>query len=206
VLMDGMDGFEMCKKLKSDISTAHIPVIMLTAKVDLNSRLEGLSLGADDYINKPFNISELLLRVANKIEIQKKYRNYINNKLKLLSANHEAESTILEDKFLLKLYKSIDERLDDPTFGVEELASVLNMSRTSLHRKIKTLTNMTSNEIIKLYRLKKAVKMLEENFTISEVCYKTGFGSPSYFTKCFKEEYSLTPTEFLLKSKQIKLT
>ncbi|MEE1899784.1 ATP-binding protein [Flavobacterium rakeshii] len=200
VLMEGMDGFEMCKYLKSDINTSHIPAILLTAKSDLGSKLEGLSYGADDYITKPFNISELLLRIENRLELQNKQRNFLYKQLQLLPQETQQEITVAEDPFLQKMYDIIDSRLDDETFSMEDLASSLNMSRTSLHRKIKSLTNMSTGEIVKVYRLKKAVLLLHENYNISEVAYKTGFGSPSYFTKCFKEVYSLTPTEYLQKN------
>lgn len=198
VLMDEMDGFEMCKFLKQDINTDHIPIILLTAKSDTESKLEGLSYKADDYITKPFNISELLMRIENRLELQKKQRNYIYRKFKVLPNNEKIkeEQNIVEDAFLEKVYNVIEKRLDDETLNVEELAAELNMSRTSLHRKIKTLTNMTTGEIIKIYRLKKAVLLLQDNYNISEVAYKTGFGSPSYFSKCFKEVYAVTPTQY----------
>ncbi len=204
VLMDEMDGFEMCKFLKEDINTDHIPIILLTAKSDTGSKLEGLSYKADDYITKPFNVSELLLRIENRLELQKKQRNYIYRKFKLLpeetKADSEKQNAVVEDSFLQKIYDIIESRLDDETLNVEELAATLNMSRTSLHRKIKTLTNMTTGEIIKVYRLNKAVALLHENYNISETAYKTGFGSPSYFAKCFKEVYSLTPTQYTQKN------
>jgi signal transduction histidine kinase/DNA-binding response OmpR family regulator/sugar lactone lactonase YvrE len=208
VLMDEMDGFEMCRFLKQDINTDHIPIILLTAKSDTGSKLEGLSYKADDYITKPFNVSELLLRIENRLELQKKQRNYIYRRFKLLPEETKAEAkkeeVIVEDSFLKKIYEIIESRLDDETLSVEELATNLNMSRTSLHRKIKTLTNMTTGEMIKVYRLKKAVILMNENYNISEIAYKTGFGSPSYFTKCFKEVYSLTPTQYTQKKTTLK--
>ncbi|QEE49851.1 response regulator [Flavobacterium alkalisoli] len=204
VLMEGMDGFEMCKHLKSDINTDHIPVIMLTAKVDMGSKLEGLSYGADDYLTKPFNVTELLLRIENRLELLKKQRKFIYRKLKLLPDEVEQNVSVTEDPFLNKMYAVIDTRLDDETFSMDELASALNISRSSLHRKIKSLTNMSTTEIVKIYRLKKAVSLLHENYTISEVAYKTGFGSPSYFSKSFKEVYSLTPTEYIQKKDSLR--
>ncbi|GGB68929.1 hybrid sensor histidine kinase/response regulator [Flavobacterium suaedae] len=202
VLMDEMDGFEMCKFLKEDINTDHIPIILLTAKSDTESKLEGLSYKADDYITKPFNISELLMRIENRLELQKKQRNYIYRKFKVLPDDEKTEEkqNVVEDVFLQKVYNVIEKRLDDENLNVEELAAELNMSRTSLHRKVKTLTNMSTGEIIKVYRLKKAVLLLKENYNISEVAYKTGFGSPSYFSKCFKEVYAVTPTEYSQKN------
>lgn len=198
IMMANMDGLELCKKLKENILTNHIPIILLTAKTELKSRIEGLAVGADDYIVKPFNVSELLLRIRNRIEIQKTQRQVIYEELKLLP--NFVEETIQNEKkddFLIRIDDILEEHLDDEQFGVNDLASNLNMSRTSLHRKIKALTNMTTGKIIQVYRLKRATIFLKENYNISEVSYKTGFGSPSYFTKCFKETYGLTPTEYL---------
>ena len=199
VLMKRKSGFELCKYLKTDINTNHISIILLTAKFDMESKLEGLSYGADDYISKPFNITELLLRIENRLEQQKKQRNFLYRNLKLLPSETENDLKPSENDFLVQIYGIIDSRLEDENFNVEELATALNMSRTSLHRKIKVLTNLSSGEIIKLYRLKRAVSFLSQKFTISEVAYKTGFGSPSYFTKCFKEVYDCTPTDYIQK-------
>ncbi|MDG4717028.1 hybrid sensor histidine kinase/response regulator transcription factor [Winogradskyella marincola] len=198
VMMTNMDGLELCKKLKKNIATNHIPIILLTAKTDMKSRLKGLTFGADDYITKPFSVSELLLRLKNRIEIQEKQRESLYEELKLLP-NTEEEKTELKPKndFLLQIDSILEENLDNEQFGVNDLALKLNMSRTSLHRKIKAVTNIPTGKIIQIYRLKRASSFLKEGFNISEASYKTGFGSPSYFTKCFKETYGLTPTEYI---------
>ncbi|WP_053970121.1 hybrid sensor histidine kinase/response regulator transcription factor [Mangrovimonas sp. ST2L15] len=198
VMMSKMDGLELCKQVKENMVTNHIPVILLTAKTDLKSRLEGLTLGADDYVSKPFNVSELLLRIKNRLELQKSQRETIFEELKLLpNYSEEKNNKEKSDPFLLQVEQILENNLSNEQFGVNDLASSLNMSRTSLHRKIKALTNMTTGKIIQVYKLKRASTLLKENYNIAEVSYKTGFGSPSYFSKCFKETYGLTPTEYL---------
>lgn len=203
VLMEIMDGFEMCKYLKTNPSTDHIPIILLTAKSDEDSKLEGLSYGADDYIPKPFSISELLLRINNRLALHRKQREFFYRNLRKLSENEDLDYEIKAEvnPFIKKVCESIDDRLGDETFSIDELCESLNISRASLHRKIKSLTKMTTSEFLKVYRLRKAVLLLQQkNITISEAAYKTGFGSPSYFTRCFKEVYSVTPTEYLQKN------
>jgi signal transduction histidine kinase/DNA-binding response OmpR family regulator/ligand-binding sensor domain-containing protein len=204
VVMDEMNGFEFCKALKNNISINHIPIILLTAKVDMESKIEGLSYGANDYINKPFSITELRHRIGNQLQLQKKYYDYLKNTFlaadqkinKIETRETEIEYSINND-FLNKIYEIIENNLDDKDFGVDELASSLSMSRTSLHRKVKIMFDIPAGEIIKTYRLKKAVELLRQNYNVSEVAYMTGFNTPSYFTKCFKEYFGETPNKYL---------
>lgn len=200
VAMDEMDGFEFCRALKTDVTINHIPVILLTAKADIESRLQGLSFGANDYIAKPFSILELKLRIENLLKLQKKQQQYFQHQFSagIVKEDNDKNVTIdnLNQEFLNKIYKIIDENLDDSNFGVEELASAFSMSRTSLHRKAKAMFNIPAGEIIKIYRLKKAAELLKKNYNISEVAYMTGFNTPSYFTKCFKEYFGKTPTKY----------
>lgn len=197
VLMPVMDGFEFCRAVKADIATSHIPVLLLTAKADMESRLEGLSYGADDYLTKPFSVEELLMRVSNRLVQQKLLRESIYRGLTTLPAAEEVVKSKPVDPFLLKIYEAVDENIDNDNFGVEELSAVLLISRTSLHRKIKSITGMSTSEMLRAYRLSKALPLLKENFTVAEVAYKTGFASPSYFTRSFKEVYGITPSDFL---------
>lgn len=203
VAMNEMDGFELCRILKDDVNVNHIPVIMLTAKADIESRLQGLSFGANDYIAKPFSILELKLRIENLLELQKRQHEYFQHQFSFpengVSQDKEDQNVqidSLNQKFLDKIYEIIDGNLDDSNFGVEELASGLSMSRTSLHRKVKAMFDIPAGEIIKIYRLKKAAELLKEKHNISEVAYMTGFNTPSYFTKCFKEYFGKTPTKY----------
>lgn len=195
VMMDKMDGLELCKALKANSITTHIPVILLTAKADMSNKLEGLSIGADEYIYKPFSIKELSLRIQNLLQLKKRLKEHVYQRMSIPIPEYE-EGTI-EDPFVNKVNQIIVEKLADERFNVEQLAEAMNMSRASLHRKIKAVTNMSAGQIIKIYRLKKSLRLLKQNYNIAEVAYKTGFGSPSYFSKCFKEVYHITPTQFI---------
>ncbi len=203
VAMSEMDGFEFCKAVKTDVNINHIPIIMLTAKADAESKLEGLSYGANDYIVKPFSVEELKLRIENLLNLQYRKFEYFRKQFlqpdKIIdeSENVQPDSTEnLHQEFLDRIYNIIDENLDDNNFSVDELASELSMSRTSLHRKVKMMFNIPAGEIIKIYRLKKAAEFLKQNYSVSEVAYMTGFNTPSYFTKCFKEYFGKTPNKY----------
>lgn len=197
VLMQRMGGYELCKALKSNDSTAHIPVMLLTAKADTESKISGLSIGADDYITKPFSVEELRMRVYNRLQQQAKLREVVRKEFS--SAPHSANllKPLDNDPFLKRLYETVDKNIDNDAFGVEQLADALSISRASLHRKAKTLTDMTSSELLRSYRLRRAAEFLLQHQTIAEAAYNTGFASPSYFTRSFKELYGITPTEYL---------
>lgn len=202
VAMSEMDGFEFCKTLKTNVEINHIPIIMLTAKADTESKLEGLSHGANDYIVKPFSIKELKLRIENLLNLQNQQYKYFQKQLLQPEMNiiepeiMQPDSTEnIHQEFLNRIYEIIEKNLDDNDFSVDELASALSMSRTSLHRKVKMMFNIPTGEIIKIYRLKKGAELLKQNFSISEVAYMTGFNTPSYFTKCFKEYFGKTPNK-----------
>ncbi len=203
VLMPVMDGFELCQRLKGDIRTSHIPVILLTAKSTQENRIEGLSLGANDYLTKPFHPTELGLRIRNLLDQQERIRRRFQSQLAqpgqpIAAANQPTpENQPVEDPFLTRIHQVIDEHLDDSLFGVEELVRLLDMSRTSLHRKIKAVTNGSTTELVRNYRLKKAAALLRQGHTSTATAYLCGFGSPAYFTKCFRELYQLTPGEFI---------
>ncbi|MGO4709354.1 response regulator [Chryseobacterium sp. 2TAF14] len=203
VAMSEMDGFEFCKAVKTNVNINHIPIIMLTAKADAESKLEGLSYGANDYIVKPFSVEELKLRIENLLNLQYRQFEYFRKQFlqpdKIIdeSENAQPDSTEnLHQEFLNRIYNIIDENLDDNNFSVDELASELSMSRTSLHRKVKMMFNIPAGEIIKIYRLRKAAEFLKQDYSVSEVAYMTGFNTPSYFTKCFKEYFGKTPNKY----------
>jgi CheY-like chemotaxis protein len=198
VMMPVMDGYEMCTRLKDDIRTSHIPIVLLTAKVSQDNLIEGLEKGADDYLTKPFYPTELLLRVRNLLERQQKLRDRIQQELGI--PDELPGEPIPQDIFLTKLYAQLDEHLDDDNFGVDQLVALMNLSRSSLHRKLKALTGLSTTEVVRNYRLKKACLFLKEGFTSSDAAYKTGFGSPAYFTKCFREVYGITPGEYIRKA------
>ncbi len=199
VMMPVMDGYEMCRHLKEDIRTSHIPVVLLTAKVSQENIIEGLEQGADDYLTKPFYPTELLLRIHNLLERQQKLRDRIRQELDV--PDEAREEALPQDIFLTKLYALLDEHLDDDNFGVDQLVGLMNLSRSSLHRKLKAVTGLSTTEVVRNYRLKKACQFLKEGFGSSDAAYKTGFGSPAYFTKCFREVYGMTPGEYVQRLK-----
>lgn len=199
VMMPLMNGVDLCIKLKNNEHTNHIPVILLTAKAGLDRRLEGLASGADDYITKPFHVQELQLRVANLLRRQQLLRNKMRREMGRLSGAGEetkGNCNVVADEFLQKIYTLVGENLDDPEFSVEELARQIGMSRANLHRKVKTLVGLPTSDVIRNYRLKRAVEYLKEGFNSSETAYKVGFSSPAYFSKCFRELYQVSPLEF----------
>jgi len=197
VMMPVMDGYELCRRVKEDIRTSHIPVILLTAKVAQENLIEGLEKGADDYVTKPFHPTELLLRIHNLLDRQQKLMERMRQELALPEG--AVSETVPQDIFVTKLYELLDEHLDDSLFGVDQLVGIINMSRSSLHRKLKALTGMSTTEVVRNYRLKKATFFLKEGYSSSATAYKTGFGSPAYFTKCFREAYGITPGDFIRK-------
>jgi CheY-like chemotaxis protein len=201
VMMPVMDGYEMCRRLKEDIRTSHIPVILLTAKATQENLITGLSIGADDYLTKPFHPTELLLRIHNLLARQQKLRDRIRGELNLPAGSPVNAEPVIQDIFITRLYEVLDEHLDDELFGVDQLTGAINMSRSSLHRKLKALTGMSTTEVVRNYRLKKASLLLKEGYSSSDAAYKTGFGSPAYFTKSFREVYGVTPTEYVLSLK-----
>lgn len=200
LMMPQMDGFTLCKKLKTDISTSHIPIIMLTAKAGIENKLEGLENGADEYLTKPFNAKELQLRVKNLIRQRQELR-------KLFSKNSSLEPkdmtvTSLDEKFLTKVLFLLETKHSDPDFGVPQMQRELGMGKTQLHMKIKALTNEPPGEFLRNFRLKRATQLLsKKSDTFSQVAYSVGFNSLSYFTKCFKEFYGTSPSAYFNKKK-----
>lgn len=202
VMMPEMDGFDFCKKIKRDLRTSHIPVLMLTAKTEIEDRIEGIEVGADAYMVKPFDLRLLRLRLSQLITS----RQLIFNKyFSLISEVPEGIKTLSLDKeFIESVLNYIKENISNPDLNVESLATQLKLSRSQFYRKIKVLTNQTANEFLRNVRLQKAKQILEmENVSISEVCYKTGFSSPSYFTKCFKSYFGILPTDVKIKKNEL---
>ncbi len=197
VMMPVMDGYALCQKLKTDLRTSHIPVLMLTAKAALDDRLEGLTLGADDYLTKPFQEAELLLRVRNQLESRRKLRERLRAEL-TLSENAEADQLLAEtsDPFLRQLYGLLEAQLDNPEFGVEQLLEPLGMSRTTLYRKLMSLTDMTPTDLLRHYRLRRAAHYLRQGMSATDTAYKVGFQTPSHFTRVFRQQYQMTPGQF----------
>jgi signal transduction histidine kinase/ligand-binding sensor domain-containing protein/DNA-binding NarL/FixJ family response regulator len=203
VMMPGMDGFQLCRKLKSDERTSHIPVILLTARASTQDKIEGLETGADDYIMKPFEQDELRARIRNLLEQRKRIQDYFK-KHGLFKIN-EKNITPIDQKFLQKLSDIIIIHIPDRSFNVDLLAGELALSRSVLHRKIISLTGETPGDLMRRIRLQKAVYLIKhQNFdNISEIALEVGFSNPAYFAKTFKKQYGLTPSEFQEEQKKI---
>ena len=195
LMMPRMDGMAFTKKIKDDERTSHIPVILLTAKNEPQSRIEGLRTGADDYLTKPFSPDELLVRIDNLISQRKKLA--LKFRERILVSPTPAPEASLDDKFLDKARTIVDAYLGDYTFTVEQMAEEMNLSRTQLFRKLKALTGLSPNDFIKDIRLKRAAEMIRLKVDIiTQIGYAVGFNDQSYFTKCFKKQFGVTPTEF----------
>ncbi|MEJ0058053.1 MAG: response regulator [Bacteroidota bacterium] len=194
VMMPEMDGITMVKKLKKDFRTSHIAIILLTAKATEFDKLSGLTSGADDYLTKPFNKQELLLKVRNSLFVREQLREKV--RIKLLGEN-SSEFQTDEGRFLLKVKNVIDQRLSDESFTVESLAGEIGLSRVQLYRKIIALTGLSVNELIRTFRLQKAARLLRQNWgPVSQVSYEVGISNLSYFSKAFKEKYGVLPSEY----------
>lgn len=194
VMMPLMDGYELCEKVKQDTRTNHLAVVLLTARASQEKKVEGLSLGADDYLTKPFYTDELQLRIRNLLTRQQKLRDYYFRQFG--QPEGPLETQAIADVFVQKLYEILDRHLDDSSFSVEDLALEVGMSRRTLHRKLTAVTNLTANELIRNYRLKKAAILLKSGKSPSETAYLVGFESPAYFATSFKEFYRRTPSEY----------
>lgn len=196
VMMPKVDGIQLCNTLKEDFKTSHIPIILLTAKSGDHNEIEGLRTGADAYMTKPFNSEKLKIRIEKLITTRKKLQEYYGKNNALDFHNIKASKT--EEQFFGKLQEAIKENIVQPDFSAESLSSLMLMSRMQLHRKLKALLGLSTSEFIRNERLKLAVSLLEKSdSTISEIAYQTGFNSPSYFIKCFKEVYHCTPSDYL---------
>ena len=180
VMMPQMDGFELCKTIKSDLSYSHIPVVLLTAKTNIQSKIEGLELGADAYIEKPFSVEYLLANISSLIHNREKLRQTFA-KSPFVAANTMA-LTKADEEFIWKLNDIIQANLHNPEFSMEDMADALKMSRSSFYRKIKGVLDLSPNEYLRLERLKQAAQLLKEGKSrVNEICYTVGFNSPSYF-------------------------
>ena len=200
IMMPYMDGLELCKKLKTDERTSHISVILLTARSSQKSLFEGLEYGADDYLIKPFNHEELLLRIRNMIESRKKIREKFAGHLSVEPKN--IEITSLDEKLLQKAIDIIEQHMDDPDFSVETFSDLMAMHRVSLYHKLKSLTNLSTREFITVIRLKRAAQFLRESgMSVIEVSYQIGCKDPSHFTKLFKKQFGKSPKEYRKESK-----
>ncbi len=195
IMMPKMNGYELCEKVKSDMRTAHISFLLLTAKTAQESKERGLAFGADEYLTKPFHAHELELRIDNLIKQQSNLRNHLRTKL--LSPQGSANLENVGDEFINQLYSFLEEHHAETDLDVSQIANFFAMSKSTLNRKLRSLLNISANSLVKQYRLQKAKELLKMGHAISQVCYAVGFESPSYFAQTFKEYYGKTPSEHL---------
>ncbi len=196
VMMPVMDGFEFCKTIKSSLEYSHIPIILLTAKNGIQSKIEGLELGADAYIEKPFSKEHLQAQIASLLNNRKIIREYFASS-PLVHIKSIAHSKA-DELFLETLYETINKNIEDTDLDVEKLAQIMNMSRITLYRKIKAISVLTPIELINITRLKRGAELLAEgNHRIFEVSYMVGFSSQSNFARNFQKQFNVTPTEYM---------
>ncbi len=200
VMMPAMNGFELTGKLKTDNKTSHIPIIMLTAKADEESKLKGLDIGVDDYLIKPFSTKELHARVGNLIKL----RRLLKEKYKEISAINpsEIDAKPIDREFLAKVFSIIKDHLEDPGFTVTILAEEVGMSVSQLNRKLNGTINQSAGKLIRSTKLDYASQLLKSKAgNITEVAYKIGFSDTPSFTHSFKEKFGCTPSEYLKANK-----
>lgn len=192
VMMPGMDGIECCRRLKSEVQTSHIPVILLTACSLDEQRIQGYDGGADSYISKPFNSQLLISRIRNLLANRYRLKQFFGDSPMI----EKGDINDLDKDFVSRFRTLVEGRMKDTSLNVEELGRDMGMSRVQLYRKLKSLTNYSPNELLRRMRLRKAASLLvATDMTVAEVAYEVGFSSPSYFTKCYKEEFGENPTE-----------
>ena len=194
VMMPGIDGVECCRRLKSELQTCHIPVILLTACSLDEQRIQGYNGGADSYISKPFSSQLLLARVRNLIDSHRRLKQFFGDKQTLA----KEDVSDMDKDFVEKFKALIEAKMGDSGLNVEDLGKEMGLSRVQLYRKLKSLTNYSPNELLRIARLKKAASLLaSSDMTVAEIGYEVGFSSPSYFAKCYKEQFGESPTELL---------
>jgi signal transduction histidine kinase/DNA-binding response OmpR family regulator len=195
IMMPGADGYELCRVLKEDMNTSHIPIILLTAKASDENVIRGLETGADDYITKPFNANILTARIKNLIDLRHQLQ--LKRKRQMILQPVEIPVSSLEEKFYKELQDTIETNLSDPEFNVDQLHKKLYMGRTSLYRKILALTGETPTQFMRSYRLQRAAQLFKANFgNVTEVAFAVGFSNTAYFAKCFKEKFHRSPSHY----------
>lgn len=203
IIMPETDGYELCKHLKNDERTSHIPIILLTAMHSKEHELKGLTKGADDYITKPFDLSVLQVKVDNILSIRESLKEKYTSTMVLAPTNVVLTSP--DEKFLKRVVDVVEENISDSELDIENFAMKVGVSRMQLYRKLHALTNMTVKEFIRHIRLKRAIQLLDQHkLNVSEIAYEVGFKDLSHFRKCFKREHGMSATEYLSKKKTDK--
>jgi YesN/AraC family two-component response regulator len=199
-MMPRMDGADFCRQIRRNPLTSHIPFLMLTAKTDNKSKIEGMNIGADIYVEKPFSLEYLEACIANILNMRRLLMQKVSTQpwedLSQIATNP------VDYEFLKKMNQIIEDNVANADLSVNFLADQLNISRSGLFAKIKSLTDVTPNEMIQVVRLKRAARLLlENNYLVSEVGYMVGFSSPSYFTKCFQKQFGMKPGDYIKKGR-----
>lgn len=203
VMMPAMDGISFCKEVKSNVAYSHIPLVLLTAKTDNESKITGMKIGADAYIEKPFSIQVLRAQIENLLESRRSLRKKFSE-MPFVPIGSIAGNKA-DEQFLAKINELIEKNFSNPDFSIDKLAEQLCISRSGLFAKIKNLAGMTPNELIQIVRLKKAAELLSTGkYRINEICYQVGFNNPSYFSKCFQKQFGVLPKEFINKPQEVK--
>jgi ligand-binding sensor domain-containing protein/signal transduction histidine kinase/DNA-binding response OmpR family regulator len=204
VMMPEMDGYELCKAIKMDDIFCHIPVILLTAKTNVESKIKGLEYGSDAYLEKPFSLEHLRTQVNNLLSSRNKLHELFSSSP--FMPPMEIAQNNRDKRFINRLNKAIEERMSDPNFSIDTVCEEIVMSRSNFYRKIKDVSGLSPNDYMKMIRLKRAAELLlQEDYRIIEVCDKVGFSSSSYFAKCFKTNFGVLPREFILKKGNIEI-
>jgi CheY-like chemotaxis protein/AraC-like DNA-binding protein len=205
IMMPEMDGIALCKKIKGDPRTSHIPVVLLTASVSEEQKLKGFETGANDYITKPFNFELLLSRIKNLVVQQAVFKKALVPKMDLKP--QDISITNLDQKLIGKALEMVEKHLSNPDFSVEELSRELGMSRVYLYKKLLALTGKSPIEFIRTIRLKRAAQLLvESQLTVAEIAYEVGFNNPKYFTKYFKAEFHCLPSAYAAAKKESQIS
>lgn len=198
VMMPVMDGMELCRAIKNDKHTSHIPVILLTARMAAEPKMEAFQVGANDYVTKPFSFEMLQSRIRNLLAQQEAMRKLFQKQLEINPT--EISITSVDEQFIRQSIDTVEQNISNPDFSVEDLSRALHMSRVALYKKLLALTGKSPLDFIKTIRLKRAAQLLEKSqFTISEIAYEVGFNNPKYFARNFKKEFGLLPSEYAAK-------
>ncbi|MBL0100431.1 MAG: response regulator [Saprospiraceae bacterium] len=195
VMMPVKDGYELCDTLKKDYKTNHIPIILLTARADSESKITGFQRGADDYISKPFQSKELLVRIRKMIEQREKLK--LKYSLSHMEVTGDENHLSLDDMFIAEILQHLENNYTDEYFGIDELCSAMKISRVQLHRKLIALTGLSASHFINKFRLEKAVKLLKSTRnTVSEIAFDVGFHDSNYFSRVFSKVFGVSPGDF----------
>ncbi len=197
VMMPGLDGFDLCKLLKKDLRTSHIPVILLTAKASETSILQGLETGADDYVIKPFNTNTLQARIKNLIHLRRHL--HLKRHRQMLLMPEKIKISPIDHDFTEDLEKVLKKHHSDDEFTIEQMAEKLYMSKASLYRKIRALSGESPTDSLRAYRLNRAARLLQKGFgTVTEVAFEVGFKNRTHFSRSFKEKFNTSPSSYSL--------